>query len=391
MTGWTVYSGMLLLVTVDVMVQLTIPLDAGNSSTRIWLLVLYSAVKMSLTRGQSAWATFKVQIQPFLIYTVSSSETTRGTFQTKNKSKEKSNDKIRNNPTLTEFHLWLVGATDGDGTFHFAKTKAGKWGLYYKVAQSTYNLRFLYHIKKMLGVGQVSISGTDGEFRIRDMKVIVRHILPIFDKYPLLTSKYFNYDLFKQAAMIMTDSLLSKEKKDSLLTELKLRKMPLNYLSPAWFKMNEENMTVAQAGSVITKAWLVGFTEAEGSFYISKCGIGRIRHYFEITQHLSESTLMKAIGLVLNIGIHFKNTYITVKTQNETDNLKIHTYFFNTMKGMKSLEYRIWARSFNKKMTGIKRYEYLLAVQAQMRHIRSIRMDKNFKITRRGTPSRFIK
>ena len=44
----------------------------------------------------------------------------------------------------------------------------------------------------MLGVGQVSISGNMAEYRIRDIKSILQHIIPIFDKYPLLTSKYFN-------------------------------------------------------------------------------------------------------------------------------------------------------------------------------------------------------
>lgn len=344
---------------------------------------------MSLTRGQSAWATLKVQIQKCFIYTVSSSETTRGTFQTKDKPKNEGKDNIRNNPTLTEFHLWLVGATDGDGTFHFSKNKAGKWGLYYKVAQSTYNLRFLYHIKKMLGVGQVCISETSGEFRIRDMKLIVQHILPIFDKYPLLTSKYFNYYLFKKAAMIMTNSSLSNEQKDSLLTELKKREMPLNYISPAWLKMTAVNMTAAQALSVITKPWLVGFTEAEGSFYITKCGVGRMRHCFEITQDISDSIVMIAIGLVLNAGVVFKKTYITVKVQDHGVS-NIISYFFNTMKGMKSLEYRIWARSYNKQVTGLKRFEYLLAVQAQMRNIRSIRLDKDFKI-KSLSPSRYLK
>jgi hypothetical protein len=58
------------------------------------------------------------------------------------------------------------------------------------------------------------------------------------------------------------------------------------------------------------------------------------------------------------------------------------------MKGMKSLEYRIWARSFNKK--GSKRkeesYIYLVKVREQMRKIRSIRFDKNFKISHCKTP-----
>ena len=65
----------------------------------------------------------------------------------------------------------------------------------------------------MLGVGIVSISGNMGEDRIRPIKSILQQIIPIFYKYPLLTSKYFNYDLFKQAALICSNPVLSKKKK----------------------------------------------------------------------------------------------------------------------------------------------------------------------------------
>jgi hypothetical protein len=65
----------------------------------------------------------------------------------------------------------------------------------------------------MLGAGQVSISGNMAEYRIRDLKSILQHIIPIFDKYPLLTSKYFNYDLFKQAALIFSNPILTKKKR----------------------------------------------------------------------------------------------------------------------------------------------------------------------------------
>jgi hypothetical protein len=85
----------------------------------------------------------------------------------------------------------------------------------------------------MIGVGQVVTSGTMGEFRIRNKKVIVQHILPIFDKYSLLTSKHFNYDRFKKAALILNNDSLTKEQKNSLLTELKAQEMPSNYVSPA--------------------------------------------------------------------------------------------------------------------------------------------------------------
>ena len=55
--------------------------------------------------------------------------------------------------------------------------------------------------------------------------------------------------------------------------------------------------------------------------------------------------------------------------------MKIINYYFKTMKGMKALEYRIWARSFNK----TKDFESMIKIRNIMRNIRSIRLDKNFK------------
>lgn len=63
------------------------------------------------------------------------------------------------------------------------------------MGQSVYNLRLLYHVKSIIGVGYVSISNNDAEFRIRKLDPILQYVIPIFDRYPLLTSKYYN--LFK--------------------------------------------------------------------------------------------------------------------------------------------------------------------------------------------------
>lgn len=73
------------------------------------------------------------------------------------------------------------------------------------------------------------------EFLIRNQADILQYIIPIFDKYPLLTSKYYNYDLFKQAALIMTDNTLSTTAKHELLKSLKVKaeNRPLDYVSPA--------------------------------------------------------------------------------------------------------------------------------------------------------------
>ena len=133
-----------------------------------------------------------------------------------------------------------------------------------------------------------------------------------------------------------------------------------------------------EASSVVSKSWIIGFTEAEGSFYLVTKSLNRIVHGFEITQKL-DKIVLDAIGLILGISVTTKKTYFTVGTTNSKSISNIISYYTNTMKGMKSLEFRIWARSYNKAKTDLKKYEYLTKVRDQMRQIRSIRFNKNFK------------
>lgn len=333
---------------------------------------------MLVTWGQSAWVVLLLGITQMwntlqLLYSThaDSSETTRETSQALGSSKS----------TKEEFHQWLVGVVDGDGTFHFSEHVPGKCILYFKVGQNTYNLRMLHYIKRNLGIGQVAVSGNMAEYRLRDRTLITQVIFPIFDKYPLLTSKYYYYDLFKQAAMVMSNTTLSSMAKHELLNNLKIKtqSLPTDYVSPAWAVVNNQTTNIADALLVMSKSWIVGFTEAEGSFYLTRKNVERIVHGYEVTQKLDAIVLI-AISHILGIKFAVKKTYNTVYTTSARDIPRIIQFFHNTMVGMKSLEYRIWARSFNKSTIGNKKYDYLLNVQAQMRAIRSIRLDKNFKI-----------
>lgn len=73
------------------------------------------------------------------------------------------------------------------------------------------------------------------DYRLRNVSHIVDFLLPIFDKNSLLTSKYYYYDLFKQAALILNNSSLNTTEKDLFLTELKTKSdaIPQGYISPA--------------------------------------------------------------------------------------------------------------------------------------------------------------
>lgn len=359
MTGWTVENTYLLDMLLEpirmsiVIIGEKTSLHAGNSPKRNQLLInkrnivpfMFKIVKTLVTRGQSAW-----------INSINSSEAIREVSTKKD----------------SEFEQWLTGVTDGDGTFHFTQSN-GKWVFYFKISQSFYNLRLLYYIKKKLGVGEISISKNMAEYRIRDRKKLLQYIIPIFEENKLLTSKYYNYELFKKALFIATDISLNNHLKQEKITIYKEMIRPIGYISPVFSQVGNKINNLEDAKLIMTKSWLIGFTEAEGSFYLFHKDKNRISHGFEITQ--KDKIVLDAAAQLLNVKVKTKKTYFTVYADTIKEISNIIIFYHNTMKGIKSLEYRIWARSFNKK--GNEKYMYLSKVLLQMRNIRSIRLDKN--------------
>ena len=327
-------------------------------------------VKMLLTRGQFAWIIkicldrlsrltkaslgFFGAVRLFIIHQ-------RLHVEQPNNLLWKTNKGIHRNLLKEDkeiFYQWLVGFTDGDGTFSIVRQN-GKWSLTFKIGQSTYNLRLLYFIKKELGVGSIYIEGNGkyAHFRIRDRKVLDSVIFPIFDKYPLLTSKYYNYIKFKEAYQILINNSLTPQEKDHMIFNLRLEKAPIDYTSPAW-KVVAHPLLASQASvfnttdaqKVVSKAWLVGFTEAEGSFYLVSKSSDRLVHGFEITQKL-DKIVLSAIKHILGIPTEVvwkKSGYYSIVTTNSRAIENIIAFYRNTMKGMKSAEYRIWARAYAK-------------------------------------------
>lgn len=296
---------------------------------------------MLLTWGQFAWLENsnhqRLNVEHPSNITTSSSKTNNInlTKQTLNQNKEL-------------FYQWLVGFTDGDGTFSIA-LQNGKWSLAFKLSQHEYNTRLLYFIKSQLGVGNINKETKTKmvNYRIRDRNKLAEVIFPIFDKYPLLTSKYFNYLKFKEAYKILEDTKLTKTQQYELMLALVKRVPSFCYISPAWNIVNNIVSNTNEANMVMSKAWLIGFTEAEGSFYLVNKSKDRITHGFEITQKL-DLIVLSAIGCILGIKTSSKKTYHTVVTTNSRSIENIIKYYHNTMKGMKSFEFRVWARCYVK-------------------------------------------
>ena len=312
----------------------------------VYIILINAYVKMCISRRQYAWVNNKRLLS----------------------THQRLNEKCVNENN-SRFEQWLVGFTDGDGNFSITH-QGNKWGLSYKLTQSRYNLRVLYYVKKELAIGSVTKDNTKGQFFIRDRKSIENIILPIFERYPLLTSKHFDFIKLKGALHVLNDVNLSKEEKNVKLLNLKSSKIPKHYKSPAWNGVNLPLTNVSSINSIMSKPWIVGFTEAEGSFYLTNNTSNRIVHGFGMTQKLDEITL-QAIGLILHIpnSVRFKEMYnhYILDTTNSRAIENTIVYFKDEMKGVKSLEYKIWARSYNKNKGN---YDKLVAVRCIMRKIR---------------------
>lgn len=241
-----------------------------------------------------------------------------------------------------KFYNWLVGFTDGDGCFNIdLNEKDKKINFTYKLDQHNYNIRVLYYIKSMLQIGNITTSSTKSSFRIRDREQIKNVIIPIFDLVPLRTSKEFNYLKFKEAIKIWEDTNFTKDEKINKIKEIKNTLIPINYISNIC--KNENNIN-----NIINKDWLIGFTEAEGSFYIRK-NVNKYCLEFGITQKL-DPFLLESIKNYLKIDskIYYnkKNNFYKIQTKNKETIKYLINFYLNTMKGMKSLEFKIWARAY---------------------------------------------
>lgn len=107
---------------------------------------------------------------------------------------------------------WVAGFSTGESNFFItvqkSKTKSGLavW-LRFSIAQHSRDLLLLESLVNFFGCGYVVKyeKRTVCEFIVTKIDHIVIHIIPLFEKYPVLGSKYLNYLDFKNVANIINN------------------------------------------------------------------------------------------------------------------------------------------------------------------------------------------
>ena len=392
-TGWTVNLRLIILLYfifiriyqfIRIYNNILISFNAWTTSSYIRYLIKYSfyfsLVKSFIIIGLHACITNIHQRLYMIVYKK---------LNNLNYFKRKFNIKSKVPKLNINFNKWLVGFTDGDGCFNIYFRKDGNVTFSFNLSQSIYNEQILHLIKRNLGVGTINKDKFMSNYKVRRLNHLKEIILPIFDENILLSSKYYNYIIFRECLLIYLDDNISKHNKILKIREIKEKPMPNNYQSPIWGDLvYSEIKSINEIDNIMSKDWLIGFIEAEGSFYLVKKRENRIVHAFGISQKLDPIILYSLkykLHISSSVKFREKHNYYSIECTNSRFIENIINYFTSNdhsilFLGIKNLEFSIWKRTYYKSLAsrGVpalggpkNNYDKLLKIQKQLYLLRN--------------------
>jgi LAGLIDADG endonuclease len=166
-----------------------------------------------------------------------------------------------------DFLKWFVGFSDAESSFLINIKNNREAHFIFQITLHIDDVITLYTIRDKLGIGVVSISGSTCSYRIHSFKIIVSILLPIFNKYSLLTHKQLDYKDWKKAILIKKEN----QKENKSLSEESLKNIIDIKNNMNTLRNNYEDYKVSY--NMINKFWLIGFIEGDGSFYFSNTSV----------------------------------------------------------------------------------------------------------------------
>ena len=209
----------------------------------------------------------------------------------------------------SKFLEWFVGFTDAEGCFiinPFLKKNElsiSSFVFMFKITLHKDDEKVLRIIKDRLRIGGVRLYKDECIFTITKQKEIAI-LISIFDKFNLNTSKYLDYLDFKEAYFLYFDrgpNLNPDSIKDRILGFKK------NMNTNRILFDRPENSKI-----VITKSWLLGFIEGDGSFFLRRDNLTPV---FSIENTAVQLPVMLKIKEFLEASLGF-DTFSLYKVKN---------------------------------------------------------------------------
>ena len=143
------------------------------------------------------------------------------------------------------------------------------------------------------------------------------------------------------AYVLLVNTELTKYFIDKYLSDLVKEDFFKDKISLVLDNINTKVLDTTEAEKVITKPWLIGYTEAKGFFQLEKISENNIVHSFKLYKKNIPLIVYIVIGRILGIRINFKNSNSMIERKNSRVIANIIKYFSNNLKGFKSFEFKV--------------------------------------------------
>jgi len=254
---------------------------------------------------------------------------------------------------------FITGFSDGESTFSFTISKSNSkrgWVITpsFSIELHRKDIALLKRIQSFFGVGKIITRSRDNQviYAVKSLKELHNVIIPHFIKYPLLTQKKIDFELF----ILVIELMMNKEH----LTELGLRKIfsikaslgkglskKLINVFPDLVAIEKPIIKMTE---IVDNHWLGGFTSAEGCFdcIIRKNSTTKIGHQvairLTIIQHSRDTLLINVLKNHLGCGVvrvDSKKPQVTLSVTSFSEIFNIIIPFFDKylIQGIKLADY----------------------------------------------------
>lgn len=176
-----------------------------------------------------------------------------------------------------QFLEWFVGFSDAESSFilHKVLDKKGdisKFSFMFTIELHIDDVSVLEFIKNKLKIGNLRTYKDKCIFTVSD-KQGVYQLISIFDKFNLNTTKYLDYKNFKEAFLLYHErsSNVKIAESKELINKILGYKSNMNTKRSVIILPSVQEEYLSKIN--ITKDWLLGFIEGDGSFFVSRTDI----------------------------------------------------------------------------------------------------------------------
>lgn len=213
----------------------------------------------------------------------------------------------------------------------------------------------LDRIKSFFGVGKITIRNREGSpiYSVKRIKDLHDIIIPHFIKYPLLTQKRVDFELFKLVIELMMNKqhLTEEGFKKIIRIRASIGKGLSENLLSIFPGVIPYEKPVIKTSEIVDNNWLAGFSTAEGCFECvirnnSTTKIGRqVGVRFTLIQHSRDTLLFNNLKNILGCGVvrvDLKKPQVTlsVSTFDEIFNIIIPFFDKYLIQGNKLSDYK---------------------------------------------------